>query len=283
MTIKTENLFWRVVFARLKRRFIKNPIDKQLEDFLRSISANPDLKKVLTDKELTKVYIFLVKKVYDLGNFCDLYLTTIIPNQLKHIRKLNLYSQKSFYLNLFDKPKSFDDDIFEITRLGYIHLFHKYESFTKELVRFLNQYLSNKFNEQISIDSFLKKSLMGCNFFQRDNQPPTLGKINWICNCVKHRDGYPTLPDRPSEFVNVDESQQIKITPEEFGQDIKFMINQYTEIFQITLFIGYADYCIKVSRKSTAMDKKAVADLEAKLIAALTLRILTFSGKLPVC
>ena len=50
-----------------------------------------------------------------------------------------------------------------------------------------------------------------------------LHKINWICNCVKHKDGYPIKEPKPKELSQIEENQRIIITPEEFKKDCDVM------------------------------------------------------------
>jgi len=146
-------LFWRVFANRLKRRFIKNPIDARIEGFILSVSANEDLKNVLTNKDLATLYTFMVKKLYDLANFHYLYCEMILPQHQQHIKRMNRYSKRSFYIKLLNKPTNFDDSIFEVTRIGYVHLYHKYESYIREICPFLDEYLTNhliaNFNSKI--------------------------------------------------------------------------------------------------------------------------------------
>jgi hypothetical protein len=271
-------LFLKIFLNRIKRRFVKNPIDKRVEDFLLSISSNEYLKQVLQNKDKAQVYAFIIQKFYDLGNFHHLYLEIIIPRQLQHIKKMNRYAKGSFYARLLKRPLRFDDDIFEVVRIGYVHLYHKYESYIHTLCPFLDDYLTRTFNEDISIVKFLIK-LFEYDLFDLKYQPPELRKINWIANCVKHYNSLPRKKDPPGQFANADLSQKIKIGQEEFGNDILFLLDYFMEIFSICLYTGYTEFAFTKAGKLTEPQQDSLKDTELQLKAGLLSRLVLLSGK----
>jgi hypothetical protein len=272
-------LFWSVFQNRLKRQFIKNPIDTRIEGFILSVSANDDFKNVLTNKDLATVLAFMVRKLYDLANFQHLYCEIILPQQQRDIKRMNHYSKRSFYLKLLNKPTNFDDSIFEVTRIGYVHLYHKYESFIREICPFLDEYLTKHFKEQISILQFLKNELFGYDLFDLKYQPPKLQKINWVANCVKHYDGFPVKNNPPAQFANADKSQQIKIEKDEFENDILFLLDHFCKIFTLCLFSGYIDFGIKRIRSSTSISAESLKEFETNLKASLLAQFILLTGK----
>jgi hypothetical protein len=55
----------------------------------------------------------------------------------------------------------------------------------------------------------------------------TTFEINWICNCVKHKDGYPIKTPKPDFYNNLDENKRISLTVKDFKTSCDRLLDLY--------------------------------------------------------
>lgn len=59
-----------------------------------------------------------------------------------------------------------------------------------------------------------------------------LWRISWICNCVKHRDGYPVKEFPPEEYKDAIKDQRMRLTSLQFKEDVEFILGYINLIYQ---------------------------------------------------
>ena len=133
-------------------------------------------------------------------------------------------------LNKTQKP-DFEETLYEIIRLSYVGLFHKLENYVNDVLRLSDLVFDDVFETEGSVAKWAKDNF---RFDFKDwRQFFITERINWICNCVKHYDGFPIKEPKPIGFRYSDEKIRIKISPEEFKQDCDSLISFYPVYMQM--------------------------------------------------
>jgi hypothetical protein len=241
----SRSLFIKVILNKMKRVIFKNHFDSNFEELIVPILTEYSKAK---DPHLQKSFTFLLRSIIDLGSFHYSYMRVILPTTQKQTKKTEALFKKSFYYNQLKISKTFDDAVFEVIRIGYVHLYHKYESFKTGLIECLDENLTNVFKSKISISKYLIENYK-YKVDDLKSQPRQLRKINWICNCVKHKDGFPTKQNPPKEFENCNKLERIRITQKEFESDIFFLIDHFAKSFSIYSYVGVSPHAINLVEK----------------------------------
>jgi len=123
----------------------------------------------------------------------------------------------------------------ETIRFGYIALYHKYESFSKEYMLLLTQYYSKSKEELISIF----KENLNIKIIKPDKG--IIYKFSWVSDCVKHQDAIASLKNNPpSAFVNYPQNRKIIISPQQFSIDTNKLVQEFDKIIKgtfLTMFM----------------------------------------------
>jgi hypothetical protein len=214
----------------------RNSIDLLIENLSQQFSNIPNFHLVNTDQDANELFNFIVRRFGELNDFQTLYLRYYIPASSKSI--LDIYNElrKSVYRNVINVTKDdLRENYFETIRLGYVGLFHKAESFRKELIVQSNKH----FNNHEESTSTIQKYILDKFSFNIEKdwkiEDIYIEKVNWICNCIKHRDGYPLLNTNCIFAYKFPKTEKIRIEKEEFKEDIEqirdFYLQQTREIF----------------------------------------------------
>ena len=135
---------------------------------------------------------------------------------------------------LSTRDLDFKETLYDTVRLAYVGLFHKIENYINDVIRIPEIIFGELYETEGTVAKWAKDKF---KFDIKDWQQYYIThKINWICNCVKHKDGYPVKQPKPSQFLYADETQRIKITPTEFKQDCELLIKFYPVYIQ-TMFL----------------------------------------------
>jgi hypothetical protein len=150
----------------------------------------------------------------------DLYDGVLIPKVTEFGNAKRDEAERSKYRAIIDLDREQKQDIEEIVRLGYVQLYHKYESFRSGLLPKLDKahnaaigYGSDKivsklFNVSLSRDVVLSSRLPF---------------IYYVCQATKHTHGRPILQrdvPLPPELVHLDKGEKIVIPPSQLLEDI---------------------------------------------------------------
>ena len=140
---------------------------------------------------------------------------------------------KAFFIIDKDQIK---ETYYETIRMGYVQLFHKLENFYKDLLKMANTLFNQ--DSSISIEAYYKEKYKvdiqknwKKNFFCE--------KTNWICNRVKHTDGFPdnNFPIEVQEYLHP-KYQRLRFEKEEFMSDIDNIQKFYITLMQIVFALG---------------------------------------------
>jgi len=177
------------------------------------------------------LFEFIIKRISEINSFKSLFVQHFLPEasrlMVKDLNELNKSRYRKF-INI--SKEDVKENYYETIRLAYIGMFHKYESFIDELIEKAEMLISDVGDiNRITLSQFVKKSF---NYDIKDwKNSPIVERINWICNCNKHFDGYPRKSNKPIEFLTIPENEKLKLTKEDFIRDIDALSEQY----QLTL------------------------------------------------
>jgi hypothetical protein len=135
-------------------------IGKLFDEFIKA-------EKVRHDPDLLNLVLKTVKHFGEIQDFKGLYRKYIIPKVNKYLADLNKVIQGSKFKSLITNEfVNLEENKNETIRLAIVGIYHKYESFRKDLVRNFNEYLKSK-NVELDIENYLFQNY---NFKVSDNE-----------------------------------------------------------------------------------------------------------------
>ena len=142
-----------------------NPIDLLVERLADNFAKVKDFDKLQDSEEGKKLFDLIIKSTSEMENFQTLFLNYYIPSANKSIADSWTQISKSKYKHLLNISRDqLKENLYETVRLGYVGLFHKYESYLKALINATNFLLNLHFLDTINGDvSYL------CACFSSDN------------------------------------------------------------------------------------------------------------------
>ncbi len=199
-----------------------NSIDLLIEKLAIGFANTKDFEKLQESEEGQKMFDFLVKSISDMETFESLFLNYYIPASNKSIVDSWKQISESKYKHLLKiKKEELKENLYETIRLGYVGLFHKYESYLKALVKATDFLMTdvNQENNLLGIEKYCKKEY-GIEIYKSHDLFPITNRINYVSICVKHYDGLPTKIPIHSDFKNYDKTERIKLDQSVFKSDI---------------------------------------------------------------
>jgi hypothetical protein len=189
---------------------------------------------VSEDNNVNRGFNIITYRIFDISSYKTLVIQSYIPATNKAIADTQKDIRNSIYKKFLDPDKmDLKDTLFETIRLAYVGLFHKVENFIYELEE-LPEILSGQ-NSNITTKHWAKEQF---NFdLKKWSNFRVIQKVNWVCNCVKHKDGYPVKTPKPIEYIDSDETIKLKLTAQEFKDDCDALINFYPILIQTYLLI----------------------------------------------
>ncbi len=247
-----------------------NQIDLLVERLSENFSKIKDFDKLQDSDEGKKLFDLIIKSTSEMENFQTLFLNYYIPSANKSI--LDSWNQvsKSKYKHLLNISKDeLKDNLYETIRLGYVGLFHKYESYLKSLVDATN-FLLNELNEEnnlLSIEDYCKKEFK-IDIFKSHDKFSITKRINYISNCVKHWDGFPIKKPIHPEFLDSKHDEKIRIEKEVFKTDIDRLKLHCQLLLSQIMTIGFKQYFeldYETIKKSLKPELKESVETKQKL------------------
>jgi hypothetical protein len=183
------------------------------------------------------LFDFVVKSFAELNSAKALFVNYYIPTAAKatsdDIKELNKSKYKSL-INLSDLELK--ENYYETVRLGYVAVYHKYEIFIKQLLINAEAVYAEISNKNVTLENYIEKTFQ---FKILDiKYSPNLHRINYICNCTKHYDGFPRKTYPPKEFENLPQDKKLNFTADDLSKDIDFLITHYNSLLSTTLILG---------------------------------------------
>ncbi len=121
-------------------------------------------------------------------------------------------------------PEGMKENYNETIRLGYIALYHKFENFNNVLIKEVDNHFEEIYEKKESFKAFAKREL------QVDKWPKIskdIERIGWICNSIKHTDGFPKLPVDPA-FKDHPRDKKLVFSKDDLMNDID-KVNSFCE------------------------------------------------------
>jgi len=221
-----------------------NPIDVLIERLSENFAQIKDFDKLHDSEEGRELWKLIVKSTSEMETFQSLFLNYYIPASNKSIVDSWNQISKSKYKHLLNISKEeLKENLYETVRLGYIGLFHKYESYLKALVKAVNFLLKdlNEENELLSIEEYCKKRYK-VNIYKSHDKFPITSRINYISNCIKHYDGFPIKEPVHRDFKYNNPNDRIKIDKEIFKSDIDRLKLHCQLLMSQIITMGFKQY-----------------------------------------
>jgi len=227
-----------------KKNSKSNPIDILVERLSENFTKVKDFDKLQESDEGKRLFDLIIKSTSEMENFQTLFLNYYIPSANKSIADSWNQISKSKYKHLLNISKNeLKENLYETIRLGYVGLFHKYESYLKSLVDATNFLLKelNEENNLLSIEDYCKKEFK-INIFKSHHIFAIVSRINYISNCVKHCDGFPIKEPIHPDFTNSNRDEKIRIEKDIFKIDIDRLKSHCQLLMSQIMTIGFKQY-----------------------------------------
>jgi hypothetical protein len=248
-----------------------NTFDLLIERLVANFSEVKDFEKLQESEEGKRLFDLLVKSVSEMESYRSLFLEYYIPASNKSIHDSWNLLHNSRYKSLINITKEdLKDNLYETIRLGYIGLFHKYESYLKSAVSTVDFFLKELNNEcnLLTIDDYCKKEFKFSIYRTHDKFAIT-SKLNYISNCVKHYDGFPVKEPIHKDFIFANVKEKIKLEKETFKTDIDRLKIHSENLLTQLIFIGFKQFMdseCKIDENDLSPDMIANVQLRQKLI-----------------
>lgn len=240
----------------------ENRIDKFIEDLAGRFSKIPNFHLTQEDEKGIILFNFITKRFSELQAFRDLITTYYLPAASKStIDGLNEIKKSKYRKLIKLTQEDLRENYNETIRLGYIGVFHKFESFMRDLVINAETLISGIETNNNSLEKYVKEKF---DFRIVDwKNYPTVIRINWICNCIKHYDGLPIKEPIPKTYRHLDKNKRMVFSREEFIKDIDKLVEQNISILQLTFM--FATYKMAFDSKDYETDSNNNSDFSKKI------------------
>lgn len=221
-----------------------NQIDLLVEQLSENFAKVKDFDKLQESDEGKKLFDFIIKSTAEMENFQTLFLNCYIPSANKSIIDSWNQVSNSKYKHLLNISKDqLKENLYETIRLGYVGLFHKYETYLKSLVDATNFLLKqlNEENNLLSIEEYCKKEFR-TDIYKSHDKFSITRRINYISNCVKHWDGFPIKEPIPPDFLHSKADEKIRIEKEIFKTDIDRLKSHCQLLMSQIIVMGFKQY-----------------------------------------
>ncbi|OQY94023.1 MAG: hypothetical protein B6D37_09820 [Sphingobacteriales bacterium UTBCD1] len=215
----------------MKKKKPLNKFDALVEKLVQEFIKIPNFDLTSSDEVVNRAFNIIAFRIADISSYKELVCQHFIPATNKAIFEGQRDFNNSRYKFLLKtKDHDFKETLYDTIRLAYVGLFHKLENYINDVIQVSEVIFGELYETNGTVTQWAKEKF---NFDIRNWQQFSIThKINWICNCVKHKDGLPVKLPKPDRFKYDDETQRIKITPEEFKQDCELLIKFYPVYLQ---------------------------------------------------
>lgn len=243
-----------------------NRIDTIINSLLNEFSNIPNFDLTRTDEDANRLFNLVISKFSEIQDYKTLYQKYFIPSTNKAIVDTKKEIKTSIYKKLLNVSETqLKENYHDTIRLGYVGLFHKIENYNRDLLTEANLIFSEGKTEEFSIEKYFK--LNHDFIFNNWYSDKVLHKINWICNCVKHYDGYPKKIPKYEDLSNLSENVKIKIDHHEFYSDIDYITDNYYQfkLSQVFMLGSYKNVVENINHDFITDDlKKKFDELEIR-------------------
>ncbi len=210
----------------MKKNKTLNKFDSLVERLIAEFIKIPNFDLTSTDEVENTAFNIITFRIAEVASYKELVCQHFIPATNKAI----FDAQKDFYSSKYKallKARDFDfkETLYDTVRLAYVGLFHKLENYVNDVIKLPELIFGELYETEGTVVKWAKDKF---KFDIKDWQQFYIThKINWICNCVKHKDGFPVKEPKPLSFKYADETQRIKVSPDDFKHDCELLIKFY--------------------------------------------------------
>lgn len=210
----------------MKKKHPLNKFDTLVDKLVQEFIKIPNFDLTSTDELGRKVFNIVTFRISDVISYKELVCHHFIPATNKAIFDSQRdFNNSKYKFLLHSKDLDFKETLYDTVRLAYVGLFHKLENYINDVIQLPDLIFGELYETKGTVAKWAKEKF---NFDIKDWQQFYIThKINWICNCVKHKDGLPIKLPKPDRFKYEDETQRIQITPDEFKKDCELLIEFY--------------------------------------------------------
>ncbi len=211
----------------------KNGYDVLVEGLALHFKTFGNIEQIYQNEGHKTLFDFYIKRHHDLKTLKTLILSKYLPITQEIILQETKSLRSSKYKKLLNiSDEDFKEPVYELIRLAYVGLFHKYENFAKNLLDCLVLCNPNTFTSRSELDKFFQESF---SFSMVDwHISKSIKRINWICNTIKHNDSYINKSKEiPEEFINHSHDKKLKLSSQDFKRDVDIIIHFYEAFFKV--------------------------------------------------
>ncbi|MFN0200453.1 MAG: hypothetical protein ACKVTZ_02980 [Bacteroidia bacterium] len=214
----------------------RNHFDLFVEEISKSFKFE-NLDKISDNPKGMVLFTTIITKLAEFQELKNLFKRDFLPAVSRSIvaSKRELHNSKYKKLLLEYISNGAANEMFnETVRLGYIALYHKYESFVTLVIKAYDNFYEEEFTKKESIKAFAKRE------FQVEKWPLlgiSIDRIRWISNCVKHTDAFPIHPHDPA-FINHPKDKKLVLSKDELMQDMDIVHTFCQGLMQYVSSVG---------------------------------------------
>lgn len=223
---------WHINTKMDKKR--KNIYDALVETISSNLQNVENFHLVYEQESSRKLFEFYIFRHHELNLFKKLVISKYLPATHQVIAEETKAIRASKYRHLLKiSDEDLKESVYEFMRLAYVGLFHKYENYIDNLLDCIINLHNDSFSSRAELDNFFYNTF---GFRLKDwKNSRSLNRINWICICIKHYDGYPLKEQGfPDEYLDYPKDQRIKLTSQNFKDDVESILVFYRILFQVT-------------------------------------------------
>ncbi len=247
----------------MKRKKI-NRFDILVENLIHEFSKIPNFDLTQTDKVANQIFNRITFRIAEVSSYKELVCSHFIPATNKAIVDAKRDFQNSKYKGLLKTTDlDFKETLHDTIRLSYVGLFHKLENYINDVVEITELIFNDLMETEGAIVKWAQDKF---NFKIKDwRRFYITHKINWVANCVKHKDGLPVKEPIPVGFRHLSKNERIILSKDEFKDDCQSLIEFYPMYLRI-MFV-FAQHKMVFEEPINEEDYKHSPDLYQKQLA----------------
>jgi hypothetical protein len=194
-----------------------------------------EMAGIRISKEWQAMQDLTMQNKIDLQWLHDLYKAVIIPEvQFFGLTKRTTAQQSKFVEHIDLNHEQFSD-VHEILRLGYVHLYHRFEAYRTKLIKAVD--LAHGSTGKAGIVA-IANSYYGIDIDQGGMGIPTIQEVAYVANSMKHTEGRP-LTDRaiPPRFKGLNPDKKMILLGPALLEDMNRMQTVSMDFFLVLVKI----------------------------------------------
>jgi predicted nucleic-acid-binding protein len=217
-----------------------NSFDLIVDKLITALNNVKDFQ-LMAESEHGKRFVNLsVIRQAEIREFKTLFVSHFIPKaSMLYVETRNNYLKSKYKGKIFLSEDQLKENVYETIRLGYVGMYHKYESYVTDLIQCAELNFSEMDTGISSLEKYVKENFSHELSKKKGKyDKPIIQKLNWIADSIKHFDGFPKPDYKPKYFENYPTDKRLIFTKEDFVKDIDLLIEHYLFKMQIVFFLA---------------------------------------------